>query len=249
MKTVALTLISTEWPLPAGIRAAISTRTRGISKGVWSGLNLGDHVGDVPQDVATNRRWLLNHLPGVTAVQWLQQVHGTDVVMAAGGSVRLRADASISCQPGLACAVLTADCLPVLMASQDGLQVAAAHAGWRGLVSGILLKTLQQFVCPERVTVFLGPAIGPQAFEVGPEVRLAFVASGFPPHCFSRGSGDRFYADLYALARWQLLQAGVASVSGGNECTFSDAQRFYSYRRDGVCGRQASLIWRENGAA
>jgi polyphenol oxidase len=249
MKTVALTLISTEWPLPAGIRAAVSTRAGGMSKGVWSGLNLGDHVGDAPQDVADNRRWLLNRLPGVTAVQWLQQVHGTDVVMAAGGSVRLRADASISCQPGLACAVLTADCLPVLMASQDGQQVAAAHAGWRGLVSGILLNTLQQFACPELVTVFLGPAIGPLAFEVGPEVRQAFVAGGFPPDCFRQGMGDRFYADLYALARWQLVQAGVVSVFGGNECTFSDAQRFYSYRRDGVCGRQASLIWRENGAA
>lgn len=235
----------TDWQLPAGVRAVVTTREGGFSSGSYAGLNLGDHVGDDPHTVARNRQQLLQELPGVTAIQWLQQVHGVEVVEACGGPVRLTADASTTRQTGLACAILTADCLPVLFASLDGQQVAAAHAGWRGLAAGVLLNTLARFPDPSQVTAYIGPAIGPDAFEVGPEVRAAFA--GAPDSCFRAGRGDRLMADLPAIARWQLLSAGVSLVAGGTDCTFSDPERFYSYRRDRFCGRQATLIWRENG--
>lgn len=242
----AVTLITiTDWPLPVGVRAAFSTREGGVSQGCWQGFNLGDHVNDDPSAVAHNRRLLLEQMPGASAVQWLQQVHGTEVVEACGGRVRLTADASFSERSGIACAVLTADCLPVLMVSDDGRQIAAAHAGWRGLASGVVLNTLARFDDPDKVSVWLGPAIGPDAFEVGPDVRAAFAGS--PDECFRSGQGDRLLADIFALARWQLQQAGVTRVYGGGVCTVSDPQRFFSYRRDRQCGRQVSLIWRENG--
>lgn len=235
-------LIRPQWTLPAGVRACISTRQGGCSGAPWDSNNLGLHVGDDAGHVQHNRRELLLNLPGANAIQWLDQIHGAAVTEACGGQVLLTADAQFSRRTGLACAVLTADCLPVLFCAADGSQVAAAHAGWRGLAGGVLLNTLQTFADPAAVMVFLGPAIGPSAFEVGPEVRAAFPRA--TAGCFRPGDGDRWYGDLYQLAREQLQAAGVRDIQGGNFCTFSEKERFYSYRRDGCTGRMASLIWR-----
>ena len=233
-------LLIPDWPLPAGVAAAITTRLGGVSVSPYEHNNLALHVGDDASLVRLNRQRLWQQLPGVQGIQWLSQVHGTTVIRACGESVVPQADAQFSDTPGLACAILTADCLPVLFCAADGSQVAAAHAGWRGLAAGILLNTLAAFPDPSLVRVYLGPAIGPAAFEVGPEVRQAFAWA--PDHCFRAGRGDRVMADIYALARLQLLRAGVAEVAGGGFCTCSD-ERFYSYRRQSQTGRMASLIW------
>ncbi len=230
-----------DWDLPAGVGAAVSTRLNGCSAAPWDRNNLAFHVGDNPQHVATNRHALLTSLPDVRAIQWLQQVHSADVVRACSGSVTLTADAVYSSDRGLACAVMTADCLPVLFCDDAGTQVAAAHAGWRGLADGVLLNTLATFADPAAVRVYLGPAIGPQAFEVGPEVAQSFPWAD-AAH-FRQGRGDRLFADLYGLAREQLERAGVRQIAGGNLCTYAQSELFYSYRRDGQTGRMASLIW------
>lgn len=231
-------LIWLDWQLPAGVMACVTTRDAswGVSQGRYGRLNLASHVGDDINAVNSNRGALLQRMPGANGIQWLQQTHSSDVRKACGGQVILPGDAVVSRLPGLACAVLTADCLPVLMT--DGQQVAAVHVGWRGLVAGILEKTLQHFVAPQRVSVYLGPAIGPQAFEIGPDVvdQLGVTAQQY----ITPGQGDRSYADLYGLAR-QRLQ-GVASVTGGGYCSVEEA-RFYSYRKEAMTGRMASLIW------
>ncbi|WP_430461681.1 peptidoglycan editing factor PgeF [Thalassolituus sp. LLYu03] len=245
MKT-AESLLTPDWQLPSGVRAAVTLRAAGFSTGAYASNNLAHHVGDDPLAVARNRRQLLQNMPGATAIQWLNQIHSPDVAEACGGRVLMTADAQFSRTPGLACAVLTADCLPVLFCAADGSQVAAAHAGWRGLAAGVLLNTLRTFRSPQHVSVWLGPAIGPDAFEVGPEVKAAFPWAS--PACFRAGTGDRWLADIYALAREQLLTAGVARVTGGGFCTVSEKERFYSYRRRAVTGRLASLIWIENGS-
>jgi hypothetical protein len=239
-------LIRPQWPVDGRVQACVSTRVGGASHGSFRGLNLGDHVGDDPPTVAENRRRLSEHLALERPAQWLQQVHGTEVVRAAGTGQVLRADACWSDQPGQACVVMTADCLPVFFS--DGQKVAVAHAGWRGLVAGILENTLAVFGQPGRVHCWLGPAIGPAAFEVGAEVREAFCAAQPQAtqafHARDAQAG-KFFADLYLLARLRLEAAGVASVSGGDFCTWSDPEHFYSYRRDGETGRMASLIWLE----
>nr|WP_272890375.1 peptidoglycan editing factor PgeF [Stutzerimonas stutzeri] len=231
-----------EWPAPAGVRACVTTRLGGISTPPFDGLNLGDHVGDDPAAVAWNRQHLQDALGCQPA--WLAQVHSS-VATRATPRTCVTADASWSETPGQACAVLTADCLPVLFCDRAATRVAAAHAGWRGLAGGILEATLEALAIPSgEVLAWLGPAIGPAAFEVGPEVRDAFVAQhpaavvAFVP---SRNDG-RFMADLYQLARIRLAAVGVHAVYGGGLCTFSD-QRFYSYRRASRTGRFATLIW------
>lgn len=231
-----------DWALPAGVQALITLRSGASAADPYGLHNLAAHVGDNPQRVAANRAALLQATPGLNAVQWLNQIHGVDAVQACGGSVVLTADAQFTSESGLACAVLTADCLPVLFCAEDGSQVAAAHAGWRGLAGGVLLNTLRAFADPAQVLVYLGPAIGPDVFEVGPEVREAFHWA--PDSCFKPGRGDRLLADIYALARHQLLAAGVMKIAGGEFCTVSD-ERFYSYRREAKTGRMASLIWRQ----
>ena len=231
-----------DWTLPEGVSAFVSTRSGGVSLHPYDSNNLGAHVGDDTQHVAENRRRLLSALSGLQHIQWLDQVHGSDVAEASDDGISRTADAQYSSQPGLGCAVLTADCLPVLFCASDSSKVAAAHAGWRGLAGGVLLNTLAEFESADDVLVFLGPAIGPDAFEVGPEVREAFGWAS--DACFRAGQGDRLQADLYRLAAEQLQAAGVKSISGGGFCTFSDAERFYSYRRASVTGRQVSLIWR-----
>ena len=233
-----------DWPAPAWVKACVTTREGGVSLAPFDSLNLGDHVGDDPAAVAENRRRLTDHF--VMRPAWLQQVHGIDVVEADPAQV-ITADASWSATPGIACTAMTADCLPVLFCNRAGTHVAAAHAGWRGLANGVLEATLDSLQQPnEEILAWLGPAIGPQAFEVGPEVREAFVshlpsaAQAFAP---SPNAG-KFLADIYALARLRLAARGVTAVYGGGLCTVTDP-RFYSYRRNPRTGRFASLIWLE----
>jgi YfiH family protein len=218
-------------------------RAGGVSVGSYSGLNLGSHVGDDDVHVAANRRLLCEHLPAEPV--WLNQVHGIDVVDAANAGMLATADASCTRAAGQVCVVLTADCLPVLFCSEDGTVVAAAHAGWRGLAGGVLERTLEAMRVPgNRVLAWLGPAIGPAAFEVGEDVRDVFVegdrqaALAFSP----QGQG-KYLADIYRLARMRLNSCGIEGVFGGDFCTVADPARFYSYRRDRITGRQASLIW------
>lgn len=233
-----------DWPAPSRVKACVTTRAGGVSLAPFDSLNLGDHVGDDPAAVAENRRRLTDRF--AIAPAWLQQVHGIAVVEADPTQV-VTADASWTSTPGIACAAMTADCLPVLFCDRAGHRVAAAHAGWRGLANGVLEATLDRFQVPsEDILAWLGPAIGPKVFEVGPEVREAFVeqlpqaAQAFVP---SYNAG-KFLADIYELACLRLAARGVTAVYGGGLCTVNDP-RFFSYRRNPRTGRFASLIWIE----
>lgn len=236
-----------DWPAPPSVRAAITTRSGGVSPPPWDGLNLADHVGDDPARVAENRRRLHATLALPAEPFWLQQVHGCDVADAdtSGTGSPCAADAAVATRPGRVCAVLTADCLPVLFCSRAGDWVAAVHAGWRGLTAGVLDQALAHAGTPAtEVLAWLGPAIGPGAFEVGAEVRAAFLANDAgAAGCFAPSPAGRWLADLYGLARRRLARCGVGWVGGGGLCTFTDAERFFSFRRDGATGRMASLIW------
>jgi len=240
-------LLEVDWPeLPRSVRAASTTRLGGVSLAPYQSLNLGDHVGDAPERVAENRRRLVDLAGLPSPPPWLRQVHGTRVLQLVSDSVAgQEADACWTDQPGVVCAVLTADCLPVLFADDAGRCVAAAHVGWRGLVGGVLEATVAALpVAPETLSAWLGPAIGPSAFQVGDEVRAAFVAAEAQDAAHFQADGARWRADLFALARARLRRLGVHRVRGGDLCTWSDARRFHSHRRDGVGGRMASLIWR-----
>ncbi|CAN1604604.1 peptidoglycan editing factor PgeF [Pseudomonas mediterranea] len=233
-----------DWPAPARVKACVTTRAGGVSVAPFDSLNLGDHVDDDPGAVAENRRLLTDRFDVRPA--WLQQVHGIAVVEADPTRVAT-ADASWTATPGIACTAMTADCLPVLFCNRAGTRVAAAHAGWRGLANGVLEATLDSLATPaDEILAWLGPAIGPQAFEVGPEVREAFIAhlpqavQAFVP---SHNAG-KFMADIYALARLRLAARGVLAVYGGGLCTVTDP-RFFSYRRSPRTGRFASLVWIE----
>ncbi|WP_263140348.1 peptidoglycan editing factor PgeF [Pseudomonas sp. RIT-PI-AD] len=231
-----------DWPAPERVRACVTTRFGGISQAPFDTFNLGDHVDDLPRAVAHNRGRLVETWGCRPA--WLRQVHGVRVVEADPAQVE-EADASWSATPGVASAILTADCLPVLFCDRQATRVAAAHAGWRGLAAGVLENTLAALAsAPEDVMAWLGPAIGPLAFEVGPEVREAFLAAHPQSAEAFRPSANpgRFMADLYQLARIRLRACGVTAVYGGGLCTFDDP-RFYSYRRAARTGRFASLIW------
>jgi YfiH family protein len=246
-----------DWPAPASVRCLLTTRQGGVSVGAYASLNLGDHVGDDAQAVAENRARLLARLPAPPL--WLKQVHGSAVLDAAAYRSSLQpaeADAIVSRRVGEVCAVLTADCLPVLLCDRAGSVVAAAHAGWRGLLAGVLEHTVTAMKTPSAdLLAYLGPAIGPQAFEVGDEVKDGFV--GANPEALAAfsaslpkdlGGADhrrngKWRANLYLLARQRLARLGVKNVYGGNDCTVRDAERFFSYRRDGVTGRMAALIW------
>ena len=237
-------LIQPDWPAPSGVRAWVTTRLGGVSTAPYDQLNLADHVGDAPEAVAANRARLLQHVPGQPC--WLNQVHGKTVVtLTDAPTERPQADAALTRTRGVVCAVLTADCLPVLLCDRAGSVVAAVHAGWRGLAAGVIERTVEAMACPpDQLMAWLGPAIGPQAFEVGPEVREAFVQPNpAAAAAFSPGRAGKWQADLFKLARQRLASLGVAQVLGGGVCTVRDAARFYSYRRDGVTGRFASLIW------
>ena len=239
-----------DWPAPTTVQALSTTRWGGVSRPPYASLNLADHVGDGPAHVAENRRRLsvLAGLPAEPA--WLEQVHGTVVVTAESVLKPVAADAAFTRQPGRPCVVMTADCLPVLFCDRAGSVVAAAHAGWRGLAGGVLGATVARLATPpENLLAWLGPAIGPQAFEVGDEVRAAFLAldagnaDGFQP-----SPTGRWLADLYVLARRQLQTLGVTAIYGGDGCTFSEPERFFSYRRENRTGRMATLIWLNSSA-
>lgn len=234
-----------DWPAPANILAVVTTRTGGVSEAGYGTLNLGAHVGDRPAAVAENRRRLCEVLGLDAQPRWLEQVHGTTVVDAAGvGEAAPAADASFTTAPGVACVVLTADCLPVLFTATDGSVVAAAHAGWRGLAAGVLERTLEAMPGPPgEILAWMGPAISQPAFEVGAEVREAFLAADDGAGAaFTINGRGRYQADLHALARRRLARAGVAGVYGGGWCTHADAGRFFSHRRDGRSGRMAAVI-------
>ena len=231
------------------MKAFFSTRVGGVSTGTFESLNLGAHVGDDAANVFENRRRMREWLPA--APGWLNQVHGVNVVRAETvpslDADQLKADGVVTAQKRTPCAVLVADCLPVLFCSEDGAVVGAAHAGWRGLQRGVLERTIESMnASPTKLMAWLGPAIGPNAFEVGLDVFDAFTAvsaedaSAFKPII---GKGDKYLADIYALARRRLQRAGVQAIFGGQFCTYSDTTRFFSYRRDGQTGRMAGLIW------
>jgi len=244
----ALELITPDWPTPRRVRAVATTRGGGASSGAYASLNLGAHVGDQPEAVRENRARLVVALGLSREPPWLNQVHGTRVADAATAAPGATADALIAQTAGAACVVMTADCLPVLFCNEAGSLVAAAHAGWRGLAAGVLEATVHALAgmggAPATLMAWIGPAISAPAYEVGGEVRDAFLAadpaaaSGFTPN--ARG---RWQLDLPALARQRLAAAGVERVYGGSLCTAGDPQRFFSHRRDGRCGRQAALIW------
>jgi polyphenol oxidase len=243
--------IEPQWPAPASVLALSTTRRDGRSAAPYASFNLAHHVGDSESAVAANRQILASALPGGVELSWLTQVHGTAVIEAGQYEEYPVADAQWSRRPGAACAVLTADCLPVLLCSTSGTVVAAAHAGWRGLLAGVLEATVGAMnTGPDQVLAWLGPAIGPAAFEVGPDVREGFLAMANPvaesaiAACFTPNPDrpDHYFADLYALARVRLGALGVTRVFGGDLCTYGDPERFYSYRRDGQTGRMASLI-------
>lgn len=241
--------ITPQWAAPANVRALVTTREGGVGSGPYVSLNLGLHVGDDARVVERNRGIVKALLPGEPC--WLEQVHGTEVADADAPrtGVPVRADASVAHRPGRVCAVMTADCLPVLLCDAAGTVVAAAHAGWRGLAAGVLEATVGRMGCaPASVVAWLGPAIGPEHFEVGDEVRSRFLAiDGAAGAAFVPGrSHGKWMADLYALARLRLAAVGVTLVGGGTMCTHGDDTRFFSYRRDGTTGRFASLVWLES---
>ena len=250
MPTEAVPVITSKWPAPANVRALCTTRQGGVSQPPWDSLNLGVHVGDNPGDVRENRHRLAQQAGLKEAnIGWLNQVHGTDVVELSPGNIQTvpDADASYTRHPGIACAILTADCLPVVLADRAGTVVGAAHAGWRSLCGGVLENLIAAMaVEPTELVAWLGPAIGPQKFEVGPEVREAFVAANPESDEAFTSEGARqghYLADIYHLARIRLMAAGMMDIHGVGLCTVSDTDRFYSYRRDGQTGRMATLVW------
>ena len=236
-----------EWPAPRGVRALITTRRGGFSVGPWQGFNLGFHVGDDPGAVEANRQ----HLGALTGrrpeqLHWMEQVHGVHRAQAPFMASCPAADAAWTSHRGEACVVMTADCLPVLMCDDNASRVAVAHAGWRGLASGVLESAAAVFPEPASVLAYLGPAIGPSAFEVGDEVRQVFIEKDMDAGVHFRPAsalGESWFADLYGLARHRLEALGISRIFGGCACTFSDEADFFSYRRDGTTGRMASLIW------
>jgi YfiH family protein len=232
------------WPAPRGVRAWVSER--GPGPGAYRTLNLATHVGDDPAAVTANRARLRADLALPAEPVWLTQVHGVRVLDLDTEAV-VAADGAVTGRPGVVCAVLTADCLPVLLCDLDGRRIGVAHAGWRGLLHGVLPAAVRALaVPPRRILAWLGPAISQAAYEVGADVRDAYVArTPADAAYFARNERGRWQADLYGLARASLATAGVTAVSGGGFCTFNEPQRFFSHRREAPCGRMATLIWRE----
>lgn len=233
-----------DWPAPAAVRALSTTRTGGFSTGPWHSLNLGLRSGDDPSAVARNRALLRSQLPAEP--HWLQQVHGACVLHHSGAQLP-EADAQVSAGPNQVCVVLSADCLPVLFCNRAGTRVAAAHAGWRGMAAGVLENTVIAMAeSPSELLAWLGPAIGPASYEVGDDVRNRFVKDDAEAGRAFERRGKAWMFDLYAMARLRLGRAGVTAVSGSAFCTYREANRFFSFRRDGQTGRMASLVWIES---
>ena len=255
-----IAILTPRWPAPPGVRAAFTLRTGGASAGPYATLNLSARVGDAADAVLENRRRVRARLQLPAEPPWLEQVHGVDVLELAAGAHPAAAtasapgsgpcaDAVVARHAGGICAVQVADCLPVLFAAAEARAVAAAHAGWRGLAAGVLEATVARLgIEPARLIAWLGPAIGMEHFEVGAEVRSAFVAhDGAAAAAFTANARGRWQCDLLQLARRRLLRSGVSAVFGGSWCTYADPARFFSYRRDGQCGRMAALVWLDGG--
>ena len=236
-----------DWPVPDRVRACTTSRRGGVSRSPYVSLNLAGHVGDDPGAVAANRQRVIRSLSLPAAPVWMRQVHGTVVVDAAGAGPEPVADGAYTSRPGVVCAVLTADCLPLLLCTRAADAVAAVHVGWRGLAAGIIGEAAAALGGAD-LLAWLGPAIGPRAYEVGEEVVLALrrAVTDAPPEAFTAAGPGKWYVDLYALATCALARAGVGAVYGGGRCTFADDRQFYSYRRDGVTGRMATMIWLES---
>lgn len=234
-----------DWPAPANVHSVTTLRTGGVSQDSYASLNLAAHVGDNPALVSQNRQIIKTLLNLPSGPVWLNQTHSNRAVKAIATSSPPQADASYTDQLGVVCAVLTADCLPLLVCAANGTEIAAVHAGWRGLLDGVIDNTITALKDND-VLVWLGPAIGPEHFEVGAEVRTAFLAksAGYAP-AFKQHRHDKWLADIYQLARINLAALGIDKVYGGNFCTATDHERFYSYRRDKDTGRMATLIWRD----
>jgi YfiH family protein len=240
-------VITPDWPAPPGVRSAFTLRTGGVSVAPYDSLNVGAGIGDSPEAIAENRRRVREKLALPSEPVWLEQVHGTDVVEL-GSTATSAGDASVARGAGYVCAIRVADCMPVLFAARDGSAVAAAHAGWRGLAGGVLEATVRRLGLPgSQLIAWMGPAIGPAHFEVGDEVRAAFTATDLDAApAFVANARGRWQCDLYALARRRLTAIGISGIYGGGWCTFAEAERFFSYRRSGQCGRMAALIWTES---
>jgi YfiH family protein len=236
-------LIIPDWPAPANVKALQTTRKGGISITPYDSLNLGDHVGDAQLAVAHNRMLLNTLLPSEPV--WLEQMHGTIVANADHASCLPQADACIARHRAAVCVVMTADCLPVLLCDKQGSVVGAAHAGWKGLAAGVIEATMQAMnVAPQKLMAWLGPAISQDVFEVGDEVRAAFIAAQpQASFAFISGQNGKWFADIYALARLRLKALGVTQIYGGGYCTYREQERYFSYRRDGVTGRMGTFIW------
>jgi purine-nucleoside/S-methyl-5'-thioadenosine phosphorylase / adenosine deaminase len=237
-----------DWPAPARVKSLITTRRGGVSAGVYAGLNLGLRTGDDEAAVRANLEQVRACLP--QEPKWLRQVHGSRVVAIDGLTEIPEADGSVARQAGTVCVVVIADCMPVLLCDQAGGVVGIAHAGWRGLSSGVIENTVSEMgVAPARLLAYLGPAIGPGAFEVGADVRDAFLAADSgADQAFMPCRDYKWLADLFQLARRRLARCGVRQVYGGGLCTYSDPAHFYSYRRDKTTGRMAALIWLAPGS-
>lgn len=258
--------LTPRWTVDESVGAAFSLREGGVSQGSYASLNVGLHVGDDPQDVKENRRRLVEALDLPAAPRWLSQVHGTKVLRCLADHNLAHetsetaalpiADAAITTDPNVVLAIQVADCLPVLLASEDGRVLAAAHAGWRGLVAGVIeatwaaMQEADSTLAPQRVQAWLGPCIGPLEFEVGPEVRETFIAAGDSPEAFRPNEQGRWQADLAQLARQRLTRLGIGSMTGGDWCTASSPETFFSHRRESrlgrPSGRMVALLWRRD---
>ncbi len=246
-------LIYPDWPAPANVKALQTTRHGGASTAPYDTLNLGLHVGDDPVRVNRNRQLLAPLMPSEPV--WLEQVHGTIVADADAAGCRVQADACIARHRGSVCVVMTADCLPVLLCDEAGSVVGAVHAGWKGLAAGVIEATVHAMnVAPQKLMAWFGPAIGPEAFEVGEDVRAAFMAhdanaaeafKSTPSPLMGEGGGEgkKYHADIYLLARQRLNALGITRIYGDGYCTYHQREKFFSYRRDGVTGRMGAFIW------
>jgi len=241
-----LDFITPNWPAAAHVKALQTTRSGGVSHAPYASLNLGAHVNDDPLAVAHNRQLLAPYLP--SAPVWINQVHGIEVIAAETSHSLQNADAAYTTTKNVVCVTMTADCLPVLLCDTRGTVVAAVHAGWRGLCDGVIEAAIDKMAVPaSSILAWLGPAIGPHAFEVGADVRTQFIAHDAQAHHAFKPLADKWLCDLYLLATQRLNNRGVTQLYGGGVnaefCTYTDADRFYSFRRDNVTGRMATLIW------
>lgn len=241
-----------DWPAPANIHAATTLRTGGVSKEPYLSLNPATHVNDLKECVLQNRKIISDMLSLPAEPAWLDQIHSNHIVKAEKTATPPKADASYSSESGVVCTVMTADCLPLLICSKDGMKIAAIHAGWRGLLSGVISNSISELTCapplakPADLLVWLGPAIGPKCFEIGIEVREAFVEkSKLYKNAFKEQNNGKYLADIYQLARIELSTLGISNIYGGSYCTMTEEDRFFSYRRDNQTGRMATLIWKD----